>query len=103
MSRHTPRRRHPKLAILIRRKVQRHHAENGVLLAIQPDAAANDPAIGREVALPHAVPKHHNVIVTGLSIARLKAASEDRIYSEQRKKIRCSHRPPNTLGTISAR
>src|SRR5580658_1101018 len=102
MSRHAPRRRHPKLAILVRRKVLRHHAENGVLLAIEPDAAANDSAVGRKVTLPHAVSKHHNVVVTGLSIARLETASEDWTNSEQRKKIRRGHRAFNPLGTISA-
>src|ERR1035438_9621646 len=66
MSGHAPGGGEPKFAVLVGRKVRRHHADNGVLLAIEADGAADNRAIRGKIALPQAIPKRDNVIVTGL-------------------------------------
>src|ERR1700691_23531 len=101
MSWHPPRRGHPQFAALVGRKVQRHHAENRVRLAIEANAPADNRAIRRKIALPYSVSKHHNMIIAGLSITRFEAASEDWTDSEQRKKAWSRHRACNTFRTIS--
>src|ERR1700733_3556280 len=102
MSWHDPRRRHPQLAVFVRRKVRGHHTNHGVLLAIKLDVAANYRVIRSKIALPQAVAQHHNVIAAGRRVARHESTSENWIHSKQREKTWRRHCALDALGAITS-
>ena len=103
MSGDSPWRRQPQLAVLLRRKVRRHHSDNVVRLTIEADVAAYNGPICGKVALPQAVAEYNHVIAAGSRVARLQTAPENRSYSKQRKEAGRGHRAFDQLRTISRR
>src|SRR5208337_146432 len=81
MGRYAPWRGQPQFTVLVRRKVRRHHSDNGILLPVKLDVAAHDRTIGSKGAVPKAIAEYHDVIIPRLCIARLQTATEDRTHS----------------------
>src|SRR5262249_17309438 len=65
MWRHIPWRGHPKLAVIIGRKVSRHYSDDGETLPIQNELLSNHVRLTAETSMPKFVSEDGDMIVSG--------------------------------------
>src|SRR5436853_7157618 len=69
-----------------------HHADDGVALAIEHDAAPDDLVIAGELALPETVAEYRDLIVTGLIFCIEKDPPAPRRRRQRREEAGCNER-----------
>src|SRR5579863_208757 len=65
----------------------RHDADNGELLAVDLDGAAEDGAVAREVSLPCVIAKHKDFAAAFLLVTGKPGAAKQRADAEDLKEI----------------
>ena len=97
--------RNPHLLRFGKTESRRHHANDGVRLAIDFDAPADDARIAVIAALPDFVAEHHDRFGARPVIIFAEGAAEDRLDTESGKQVRrdCRARDKLRILTIGER
>src|SRR5436190_1976643 len=101
MRRYAEWRGHPKLAVIIRRKIFGHDADDRPRLSIENDLPAEDVAVAAETALPQTLAQHANIRAAWLLIGWLQSPAEYRIHREYLKQTRRRHRHAQSLRRVA--
>jgi hypothetical protein len=97
-----PRRRNPDFAVVVRRKIVRHHSDDGELVAIKHQVTSDHVAIGAVTARPKSLAEQRDVGVSRLGIFRAESSPEHWLCPEEQKELGRGHCRANAFRLLAA-